>query len=115
MKQKANSKVTINILAQAGTFAENKDTARDIRREEILPALGKNKTVILDFSGVTSATQSFIHALISHVIRQHGIDVLDRLLFKSCNDVVKNIVSIVTDYMQYEEEPTEPPEFELES
>jgi len=110
MKRNGNSSITINVLAQAGTFAENKDTARDIRREEILPALEEGKTVVLDFSGVTSATQSFIHALISHVIRQHGINVLDRILFKSCNDVVKNIVSIVTDYMQYEEEPTEPTE-----
>ena len=108
MKRNASNEITINLLPLAGTFAENKDTARDIRREQILPALEQNKTVILDFSGITSATQSFIHALISHVIRQHGIDVLDRLLFKSCNDVVRNIVSIVTDYMQYEEEPTEP-------
>jgi hypothetical protein len=108
MKHNGNESVTINVLARAGTFAENKDTARDIRRDEILPALEKGKTVILDFSGVTSATQSFIHALISDVIRQRSINVLDRMLFKSCNSVVKNIVSIVTDYMQYEEEPTEP-------
>jgi len=110
MKKRVNGNVSYNMLYLAGTFAENKDTARTIRQELMLPALEKGKTVTLDFAGVESATQSFIHALISQVIRQYGIDVLDRIIFKSCNAVVKNIVSIVTDYMQYEEEPTEPTE-----
>jgi len=104
---KRNGNVTIKMIEAVGTFAENKDVARDIRRQQILPALEQKKTVTLDFAGVESATQSFVHALISEVIRQYRIDVLDQMIFKSCNDVVKNIVSIVTDYMQYEEEPTE--------
>ena len=94
--------VTIGIMESVGSFAENKDLAQKIRREEILPALQKQQNVTLDFAGVGSTTQSFIHALISEVIREYGIGVLDRILFKSCNDNVKNIVSIVTDYMQYD-------------
>jgi hypothetical protein len=89
------------MVNSAGSFAENKDLAQKIRREKILPALQENHEVVLDFSGVNSTTQSFIHALISEVIREYGIDVLDQILFKSCNDNIKNIVSIVTDYMQY--------------
>lgn len=103
------TKTVIRMVNFVGSFAENKDVARDVRRKLILPALEKHLEVVLDFSRVASATQSFVHALISEVIRQHGIDVLDQMTFKSCNTVVKNIVSIVTDYMQYEEEPTEPP------
>jgi hypothetical protein len=81
--------------------------ARELRQDVILPALKAKGDVILDFSGVESATQSFIHALISELIRQFGIDVLDRMIFKGCNDTVKKIISIVTEYMQHEEEPTE--------
>lgn len=107
MKKKKNGHITVRMLAAMGTFAEDKDLARGIRRDVILPALNAGGDVILDFSGVESTTQSFIHALISELIRDFGIDVLERLVFKGCNDTVKKIISIVTEYMQHEEEPTE--------
>jgi len=90
----------IEIRARAGAFAENKDTARDLRLNEIVPALEKNEEVVLDFAGVDATTQSFIHALISDVLRKYGSDVLDRIEFKSCNDTVRKIITIVVDYMQ---------------
>lgn len=83
-----------------GEFAENKDTARDIRREELIPLLERGEELTLDFQGIESVTQSFIHALISDLIRHYGIEVLDLLYFKNCNEIVKKIISIVVDYMQ---------------
>ena len=83
-----------------GTFAENKDIAREIRVNTILPALDKNEEVTLDFIKIESATQSFIHALISDVIRKKGIGVLDFIYFKNCNDTIKKIIEIVIEYMQ---------------
>lgn len=91
---------TISIFKQAGSFAENKDIARDIRIHEIIPALENTEEVILDFEKVDAATQSFIHALISDVIRKHGGDVLDHISFKSCNTTIRQLIGIVTDYMQ---------------
>ncbi|MDP2864726.1 MAG: STAS-like domain-containing protein [Elusimicrobiota bacterium] len=91
---------TILIFDRVGAFAENKDTARDIRLKEIIPALNSGEEVVLDFEKVEAATQSFIHALISDVIRKFGNDALDRMSFKSCTSVVKKIISIVVDYMQ---------------
>lgn len=90
----------IELLRLVGPFAENKDIARKIRLEEILPALEGGEDVVLDFSGVDAATQSFMHALISDLMRKRGAGVLDRLEFKSCNETVRKIVSIVVDYMQ---------------
>lgn len=89
----------IIIYNRLGAFAENKDIAREIRIKEIMPALEKEE-VILDFENVQSATQSFIHALISDVIRKRGINVLDSLYFKNCNETVKKIIEIVIEYMQ---------------
>lgn len=91
---------TIVIFNRAGAFAENKDIARDIRKQEIIPALDKNEEIIFDFQGVNGATQSFIHALISEILRKYGTNVLDRVTFKSCNDTVRQIINIVVDYMQ---------------
>jgi hypothetical protein len=90
----------IKLFPWTGKFAENKDVARELRLNNILPALNDGKEVILDFQGVDSATQSFIHALISDVIRKKGIDFLDHIFFKNCNAVVQKIIKIVVDYMQ---------------
>lgn len=90
----------INIFKHAGAFSENKDIARNIRIEEIIPALEKREEVVLDFDGVEAVTQSFIHALISDLLRKYGSEVLDRISFKSCNETVRKIVNIVVDYMQ---------------
>ena len=101
--------ITVEMLSFAGTFAENKDMARRLRLDMIRRALNQGAHVILDFSGIESTTQSFIHALISELIREFGIKVLDSIVFKGCNESVKSLVSIVTEYMQHEEEPTESP------
>lgn len=91
----------IKMLPSIGQFGENKDIARKIRLEQILPYLeNSEEKVILDFNGVEAVTQSFIHALISDVIRKHGIKVLERLYFKNCNTTVNKIITIVVDYMQ---------------
>ena len=90
----------IEIYACAGAFAENKDVARDLRLNEIIPALERGEEIVLDFERVGATTQSFIHALISDLLRKHGSAVLDRIEFKSCNDTVKKIITLVSDYMQ---------------
>src|SRR3989338_4638947 len=90
----------IKLFTVTGNFAENKDLARKIRINEIVPAVENKEEVTLDFEGVDSATQSFIHALISDMIRNYGIEILDRIFFKNCTDTIKKIVNIVTDYMQ---------------
>ena len=90
----------ISIFERAGAFAENKDVAREIRIQEIIPTLEKNEEVILDFEKVDAATQSFVHALISDILRKYGNDALDRIAFKSCNEKVQKIIGIVVDYMQ---------------
>ena len=90
----------ISIFERAGSFAENKDIAREIRVREIIPAMDQNEEVVLDFSKVDAATQSFIHALISDILRKYGVESLDRMAFKSCSETVQKIISIVVEYMQ---------------
>lgn len=97
---KQSKKIAIKLFDYAGNFAENKDTARTIRESFARPAIKENKTVIFDYSGVETTTQSFTHALISELIREFGHGVLDRIFFKNCNGTVKRIVGIVVEYMQ---------------
>ena len=95
--------IEIKLLPIVGSFAENKDLAREIRLEKIIPSLEKEQEIALNFKGIDSATQSFIHALISDLIRNYGIEVLDKIYFKNCNEIIKKIINIVVDYMQERE------------
>lgn len=90
----------ISIKNLAGIFAENKDIARSIRVNDLMPTLEEKKQIILDFSGVDGATQSFVHALISEAFRKYGDETLELVQFKNCNETVKQIISMVTEYMQ---------------
>lgn len=90
----------IELYKMSGDFAENKDLARKLRIESIEPELDSGNDFVIDFDKVTSVTQSFIHALISETIRKYGVDILERLQFKNCNNKVKTIIEIVVDYVQ---------------
>ncbi len=93
-------KKNIKLAKTIGDFAENKDAAKILRTEEILPSLKKGYEVILDFKNVNGATQSFIHALISEPIRVFGNIAFEKLLFKNANEDIREIISIVYRYMQ---------------
>jgi hypothetical protein len=90
----------VDLFNYTSDFAENKDVARKLRLEHIEPILNRGEGVTLNFDRVTSATQSFIHALISQTIRDKGVDILDELLFENCNEKIQTIVEIVVEYVQ---------------
>jgi len=89
----------INLLEKAGSFAENKDTAAEIRDKDILPTLATGNEIEIDFTGVTLTTQSFIHALISEPLRKKGEETLDVLAFRGCNDAIRGIIETVVQYV----------------
>ena len=62
----------IEIPADAGGFAEDKDLAQQLRRQEIVPALEREDEVLLDFKKVNYATQSFVHALVGEPLKRFG-------------------------------------------
>lgn len=88
----------VSIFDAVGDFGEDKDTAARIREEVIKPGVQRGETLVVDFEGVTLVTQSFVHALISDVLRNGGEDALDRLEFKNCSAVVRGIISTVVQY-----------------
>lgn len=90
----------IKLLKIVGSFAENKDLARNVRLEEIIPAIEKGEDIVLDFDGISGVTQSFVHALISDLFRKYGDSVFDRISFKNCEQNVRKIIEIVFNYMQ---------------
>ena len=94
--------IEIRVEERARAFAEDKDIAAQLREEVVRPVLSRGETVRLDFEGVTGATQSFIHAMISDLIHSPGLDALNKLEFANCNGEVRAIIEIVCEYSQYE-------------
>jgi hypothetical protein len=89
----------IKIFNYTKEYAENKNLARKIRLK-ILPKISKKIEVILNFDKVELTTQSFIHALISDLIRKYGAEVLDFIQFKNCNRQIIEVIKTVSVYMQ---------------
>ena len=93
-------RININLHKLVGDFAENKETAKKIRVEQIMPALSRGQEVVINFKGLSGATQSFIHALISDPIREFADVAYSNLLYEDANDDIKEIIGIVYRYMQ---------------
>lgn len=90
--------IEIRIPSGISGFLEDKDFARDLRLERIIPALADGETVVLDFSDVKYVTQSFIHALIGEPLKRFGEDVLARIEFRNCSQQLKSVIELVVDY-----------------
>lgn len=79
-------------------FADDKEQAIALRSSAILPALARNEAVVVDFAGVSYATQSFIHALIAEPLMRYGDEALDRIEFRNCSDAVRTAIEVVVGY-----------------
>ena len=91
---------SIRVYDYAGDFGEDKDAARVIRQEKIIPAVEHDDAVLLDFSGMTGATQSFIQALVAEPIMRFRERAFDGLFYTGVNDQIAEIISIVYRYIQ---------------
>lgn len=90
---------TIKISPVPGTtLAENKDDAARLRDDVVLPALAEGEGVRLDFGGIETATQSYVHALVAEAVRRYGDRAFDLLEFKHCAPGVQHIVRTVFEY-----------------
>lgn len=91
--------MTIKIVDHADIFAENKDVAKHLRVNYIIPTYtSTTDEIVLDFEGVDSASQSFVHALISELLQEHGPSALKRIVFQKCNPAVKSQIGTVVNY-----------------
>jgi hypothetical protein len=91
----------IKLSDWVGDFAGDKDVAALIRDRELRPALLSDETKVeIDFEDVSLATQSFVHALISQLVREPDLDALKRITFTNCSPSVQELIEIVAEYSQ---------------
>jgi hypothetical protein len=92
--------IVLRIADAIGDFAGDKDAAAAIRETKLKPAMASREPVTLDFAGVELATQSFIHALISELVRSSDFDALESITFENCSASVRELIEIVVEYSQ---------------
>lgn len=88
------------IVLESGVngFAEDKDRAKEIRTESLMPALDRGESVVLDFGAIRYATQSFIHALVGETLQKHRESALELIEFRNCSPAVRSVIGLVVDY-----------------
>ncbi len=77
-------------------FLEDVEQAALVRKSKLLPAVEEGRWVVLDFTDVRFATQSFVHALIYEPLRVRGS--LLRLSFVKCSRATEEAVRTVAAY-----------------
>lgn len=80
-----------------GTHLSDGSKALEYRIARIDPYMSLCKEIVVDFTGVRHANSSFVNALISGVVEQHGESSLSILAFKGCNPVIKVLVEAAID------------------
>ena len=83
---------TAHLAEDCGTILADGSKALAYRHRQIDPYIGLCEKVTLDFSGVRSANSSFMNALISGLLEQHGEPVLEKLVFKACKPAIAVLV-----------------------
>lgn len=90
--------IEIKVPSGIEGFVEDKDLARSLRNEKIIPALNAGERVVIDFSEVKYATQSFVHALVGEALRRFGDKALNEIEFRNCSQQLKSVIELVVDY-----------------
>lgn len=79
-----------------GSFVENVEQAAAVRLAQLLPAVREGRWIVLDFTGVRFATQSFVHALLYEPLRVAGS--LLRMSFLGCSKATREAIRTVAAY-----------------
>jgi len=84
----------IHLREQFGPRLSDGSSAYGFRVSNIDPYLNLPNCdqVVLDFTGIRNANSSFVNALISGLLEQHGEEALGKLVFQGCLPTVRVLV-----------------------
>lgn len=88
---------TFSIRDEFGSHLADGTKAADFRMTKVDAYVVIAREITLDFTGVRNANSSFINALVAGLIEQHGLNVLEKLVFKGCNPAVQVLIEAAVD------------------
>ena len=88
---------TVHLNDDLGSRLSDGSEAFRYRVSKIDSYLSICEEVVLDFTGVRSANSSFINAMVSGLVEQHGAAALQKLVFKGCLPTIQVLVQAAID------------------
>ena len=82
----------LRLAEEFGLHLADGTLASEFRVKRIEPYVDMCEGIVLDFTGVRNANSSFINALVTGLIEQHGADVLNIITFKGCNPLIRVLI-----------------------
>ncbi|MGI9054258.1 MAG: STAS-like domain-containing protein [Pyrinomonadaceae bacterium] len=87
----------ISIRNYFGRYAENKDLAKKIRDEKLLPALAENKTLTIDFDEIVSAPHSLLNAMLATPIERLGLSAYKKIKIINAAPEIRETLDFIFD------------------
>lgn len=89
--------IELQFAQEFGAHLADGAAAARFRLTRIEPYVGICPQITLDFTVVRSANSSFMNALVAGLVEQHGEEILDQIVFKGCNPVLRVLVEAAID------------------
>jgi hypothetical protein len=84
----SNEEVIIIVSNYFGQYIENKDLAKQIRDEKLLPVLAENGTLIIDFKSIIFASHTVLNAMLATPINQLGLKAYKKIkIINAASDI----------------------------
>lgn len=87
----------LQLAQEFGAHLADGEIAARFRLTRIEPYVTICPQITLDFSGVRNANSSFMNALVAGLAEQHGEAILNRIVFKGCNPMIRVLVEAAID------------------
>ncbi len=89
---------TVSITPTVGHLAEDKDAAKRVRDDVILPEIRLGRPVCIDLRAIRVVTHTFLHALLYEVVGVAGADSRRLVYIQAQDRQVKDVVRMVSLY-----------------
>ena len=92
-----DAKVVIIVHNYFGQYIENKDLAKQIRDEELLPVLAENGILIIDFNNVIFASHTVLNAMLATPINRLGLMAYKRIKVINAASDIRGMLDFIFD------------------
>ena len=82
----------LKLADELGTHLADVTRALTFRKERIDPYVAMGAEIVVDFTGVRHGNSSFVNGLLTGLIEEHGEPLLDRMIFRGCNPLLRVLV-----------------------
>lgn len=96
-KVTTDNNLYISVRNYFGRYAEDKDLAKKIRDEKLIPALAENKSLTIDFEEIVSAPHSLLNAMLATPIERLGLAAYKKIKIINAAPEIRETLDFIFD------------------